>query len=1145
MKNNFMMTLKVFAIGSIITVTPLQTITVIAEESSKISDDLESIYTLNTNYELEDKLTISGQLDPDASYILTINLNIYYEIETDQEGFYSLDVSSEKLDPSNEYKIESLDNIVMLEGEFNFDSTQLYTSKEEEVTQESNVTENETENPILDVALKDEIVDNVPEDEITKDTLVNERKEEVDLDNNLNTEEKVNSNREFHLVSPSSSTSILQNQPKGKTYHFVQPGETLFSLANVYKTTVNNLLQWNKLSSTSALKAGSLISIDGQNVYDEITQERTTFSNNQEFLNYIVPYAKDISQKHNLYTSVMIAQALHESNWGRSNLAKMGNNLFGVKGSYNGNSVVMLTWEEKPNGEIIWIQDRFRLYPTFYESIVDNAIKLRDGVSWDRNFYSGAWVENTASHMDATEWLTGRYATDSLYNVKVNNTIRTHGLLQYDEHIKITNPITSQRNLNNETLVTTTSTPIYSQPYGTASFRQLGSSNQYRGKTLNVKQEKVNDLGSWYLLYDGSRQIGWINQSGITGLYYPVTNTTNVNYRGLITQPWSVNSRPWGTAGAEPVVKSGSLVGKIATITKEKTTARATYALISINNQEIGWIDISAIDRHVVLESKSVNFDVKLTQPWSINTKPWGVTGYETVEARATVGKTYSVTREAITPLGTYVLLNDKGREIGWIDKGAVERLNSVISKSDVTYAADVVQPWSINTRPWGTIDAESIMSARSILGKTVEVTREKVTDRGTYALIKQNNKELGWIDKTGLSPHTVQSRKSVNYIATITKPWSINTQPWGINGYKTVSSGNSILGKTMNVIEERVTPRSRYLLLEENGKTLGWIDETGVSKNTSVSSHRDVDYNAMITKPWSINTAPWGTNGSNLVARGQNYLNEIVTVKAEQVTERSTYALIEHNGKELGWIDITGIENYIVTSKQKVNYIGTIIKPWSINTKPFGIKGFETVISGNTKVGRTVNILEEQVTPRGTYLLIEENGTILGWIDQTGVNKNTTIQSHHQTNYAATITKPWSINTAPWGSQGFKNITSASNYIGEEVRVVAEQVTTRSTFALIQHKGKNLGWIDTTGIAPHTVLSERSVSYTVTITQPWSINSKPWGIKGFETLTSGSSLVGQTARVIKEQQTPRSTFLLLERDGQEIGWIDSTGVKK
>jgi LysM repeat protein len=129
----------------------------------------------------------------------------------------------------------------------------------------------------------------------------------------------------------------------------------------------------------------------------------------------------------------MIAQAILESGYGSSSLSSPPNhNLFGIKGAYNGQSVTMQTWEHF-NGQDVIINAQFRKYPSYRESFEDNARVLKTtSFSPGNYFYSGAWKSNTNTYQDATRWLTGRYATDPNYNVKLNNLIVTHNLTQYD-----------------------------------------------------------------------------------------------------------------------------------------------------------------------------------------------------------------------------------------------------------------------------------------------------------------------------------------------------------------------------------------------------------------------------------------------------------------------------------------------------------------------------------------------------------------------------------------------------------------------------------------------------------------------------------------------------------------------------------------
>ena len=66
---------------------------------------------------------------------------------------------------------------------------------------------------------------------------------------------------------------------------------------------------------------------------------------NNEFLAYIKPLCIADNKKTGILASMTGAQSIIESNWGRSGLSEKGNNLFGMKGSYQGQSVIMRTKE--------------------------------------------------------------------------------------------------------------------------------------------------------------------------------------------------------------------------------------------------------------------------------------------------------------------------------------------------------------------------------------------------------------------------------------------------------------------------------------------------------------------------------------------------------------------------------------------------------------------------------------------------------------------------------------------------------------------------------------------------------------------------------------------------------------------------------
>ena len=196
-----------------------------------------------------------------------------------------------------------------------------------------------------------------------------------------------------------------------------------------------------------------------------------------QFLRNIIPAAQNVARGKDIYASVMIAQAALESGWGTSALSKAPNhNLFGVKGSYNGQSVNMQTLEDSGGQNYYSIQADFRKYPSYQESLEDYADKIVNGISGAPLFYSGAWKSKTNSYQDATAYLTGRYATDTAYGSKLNRIIEQFGLTKYDTETAVS---MAEEIVSNET--TTTSRNSYTVVSGDSLYaiaRKTGTSIQ-------------------------------------------------------------------------------------------------------------------------------------------------------------------------------------------------------------------------------------------------------------------------------------------------------------------------------------------------------------------------------------------------------------------------------------------------------------------------------------------------------------------------------------------------------------------------------------------------------------------------------------------------------------------------------------------
>ncbi|EPH95505.1 MULTISPECIES: glucosaminidase domain-containing protein [unclassified Enterococcus] len=229
------------------------------------------------------------------------------------------------------------------------------------------------------------------------------------------------------------------------------------------------------LVGTSLLVGPMVITAAPGNIYAD--EQSQTTADPQAFINEIGWSASEVAASNDLYASVMIAQALLESGYGTSGLASAPNyNLFGVKGSYNGQVVYMDT-KEYVNGQWVTMNEPFRKYSSYWESFQDHANVLRSTSFATGDYhYSGVWKSNTTSYYEATAYLTGRYATDPGYAGKLNYLISLYDLTRFD-----TPSTNSSASASTSTTVTTTTTTST-----TTSSSSTSRSSSTSGQTYTV-----------------------------------------------------------------------------------------------------------------------------------------------------------------------------------------------------------------------------------------------------------------------------------------------------------------------------------------------------------------------------------------------------------------------------------------------------------------------------------------------------------------------------------------------------------------------------------------------------------------------------------------------------------------------------------
>jgi hypothetical protein len=148
-------------------------------------------------------------------------------------------------------------------------------------------------------------------------------------------------------------------------------------------------------------------------------------SNPQQFFAAIKPGALQ-SWAKGVLPSVTAAQAAIESSWGTSQLAlPPNNNLFGIKGSYNGQSVTFATKEYYGYWTTIYAQ--FRRYPDWSTSVLDHANFFVD----NSRYHNLLGVKDYKQFARLVQQ--DGYATAPAYANAIISTIEANGLAQWDQ----------------------------------------------------------------------------------------------------------------------------------------------------------------------------------------------------------------------------------------------------------------------------------------------------------------------------------------------------------------------------------------------------------------------------------------------------------------------------------------------------------------------------------------------------------------------------------------------------------------------------------------------------------------------------------------------------------------------------------------
>lgn len=149
------------------------------------------------------------------------------------------------------------------------------------------------------------------------------------------------------------------------------------------------------------------------------------------FIKRLAPYAQTLQAQYQVLPSITLAQAILESDWGNSTLAKDYHNLFGIKDDDPANSRLLKT-QEYQDGKWVTVEARFRVYPSDQASMKAHALLLVNGPRWNPHLYDR--VRQATDFATAAKALqSAGYATDPTYADKLIRLIKTYDLSRYDQ----------------------------------------------------------------------------------------------------------------------------------------------------------------------------------------------------------------------------------------------------------------------------------------------------------------------------------------------------------------------------------------------------------------------------------------------------------------------------------------------------------------------------------------------------------------------------------------------------------------------------------------------------------------------------------------------------------------------------------------
>jgi flagellum-specific peptidoglycan hydrolase FlgJ len=255
----------------------------------------------------------------------------------------------------------------------------------------------------------------------------------------------------------------LRILPFSGLIHEVRPGDTVASVANAYDALVRDVIRANKLAEPFIIVVGQKLAVPGG--YRPLPQKIVLApavpapdtvqappsdaeqvaavvappparkwpilgnTPQEEFIRSIAEAAVESADRTGVPASVTIAQAILESYWGSSRLAREANNYFGIKAQTRGGSAGSVWYSvwEVIGGRNVMQNQAFRAYTSIADSFIDHGLFFVEN-----GRYAAAMAVKDDVRQFARAINQAGYATDPSYASKLIGLMDRYDLYRYD-----------------------------------------------------------------------------------------------------------------------------------------------------------------------------------------------------------------------------------------------------------------------------------------------------------------------------------------------------------------------------------------------------------------------------------------------------------------------------------------------------------------------------------------------------------------------------------------------------------------------------------------------------------------------------------------------------------------------------------------